>query len=182
MSIKAKRPSEEYTNGSFNTPPCVQIVVRFSRVRNVFFTFKKTATERFRALNALCNESTLFAQQSNFRTATPYKPNHSECFASERIRPFTETHRCRKILCKSTTKFPVKYPFPQFYKTTPQCRANECVRTASRTDLRTQSVIRYGFKFNCRNFADNSAFTASNVPSALTETNGILPSSFLTAA
>ena len=146
------------------------------------FYFQKNRDRTLPALNVLYNESTLPAQRSNFRTATPYRPNHSECFASKRIHPFTEIHRCRKILCKSTTKPPVKYPFPQFYKTTPQCSANECVRTASRTDSRTRFIACYGFKFNCRNFADNSAFTASNVPSALTETNGILPSSFLTAA
>ena len=146
------------------------------------FYFQKNRDRTLPALNVLCNESTLPAQRSNFRTATPYKPKYSGCLT---VRPPPYFHRnaqISEILYKSTTKSPVKYPFPQFYKTTPQCRANECVRTASRTDLRTQSVIRYGFKFNCRNFADNSAFTASNVPSALTEINGILPSNFLTAA
>lgn len=86
-----------------------------------------------------------------------------------------------KFYTKTRQNLPQNTPFPQFYKTTPQCSANEYVRTRTRTCGR-DSYTCYGFKFNCRSFADNSALTASNVPSALTEINGILPSSFLTAA
>ena len=48
----------------------------------------------------LYNEGTLPARRNNFRTATPYRPKHSKCFASDRLRIFIETHKYQKFIQK----------------------------------------------------------------------------------